>query len=87
MQRERNQKKLDDLRANKQHIQSQIEDAKKLKYEALEEYKKEKLQVDAVVQRMIEEDREMARITQQKMEQAQADMILSVNEKRALLKR
>jgi len=36
---------------------------------------------------MIGEDREMARITQQKMEQAQADMILSVNEKRALIRR
>lgn len=70
MQRERNQKKLDDLRANKAAIQSQIDQAKELKAEALEEYKKEKQQVDAVVQRMIDEDREMARITQQKMEQA-----------------
>ena len=43
MQRERNQNKLNDLRANKAHIQSQIDDAKKLKAEALEEYKKEKL--------------------------------------------
>lgn len=58
-----------------------------MKHEALEEYKKEKLQVDAVVQRMIGEDREMGRIQQQKMEQAQADMILSVNEKRALTRR
>ena len=87
MQRERNQKKLDDLRFNKAAIQSQIDQAKELKAEALEEYKKEKSQVDAVVQRMIGEDREMARIQQQKMEQAQADMILSVNEKRALLRR
>lgn len=45
------------------------------------------MQVDNVVQRMIDEDREMARITAQKMEQAQADMILSVNEKRALQRR
>jgi hypothetical protein len=62
MHRERGQKKLDDLRANKAHIQSQIDAAKQLKYEALEEYKKEKNQVDAVVQRMIDEDREMGRI-------------------------
>ena len=48
---------------------------------------KEKNQVDAVVQRMIEEDNESARIQQQKKEQSQADMILSQNEKRALLKR
>lgn len=36
---------------------------------------------------MIDEDREMARITGLKMEQAQADMILSINEKRALQRR
>ncbi len=36
---------------------------------------------------MIDEDREMAHITQLKMEQAQADMILSLNEKRALQRR
>jgi hypothetical protein len=36
---------------------------------------------------MIDEDREMARIQQLKMQQAQADMILSVYEKQALLRR
>ena len=48
---------------------------------------KEKAQVDAVVQRMISEDNEQSRINMQKKEQAQADMILSQNEKRALLQR
>lgn len=55
--------------------------------QAHEEYLKEKAQVDAVVQRMIEEDNEQARIIQQKKEQSQADMILSQNEKRALIQR
>ena len=36
---------------------------------------------------MIEEDNEQAKINMQKKEQSQADMILSMNEKRALLKR
>ena len=36
---------------------------------------------------MIEEDREMARIQNLKMNQSQADMILSQNEKRALIRR
>ena len=36
---------------------------------------------------MIEEDNEQARIIQQKKEQSVADMILSQNEKRALLQR
>jgi hypothetical protein len=48
---------------------------------------KERDQVDAIIQRMISEDREMARIQNLKMQQAQADMILSVNEKRALIRR
>ena len=48
---------------------------------------REKSQVDAVVHRMIEEDNESSRIVQQKKEQSQADMILSQNEKRALVRR
>lgn len=87
MDREKNAKKLEQLRQNKQAIQNQIDLSMELKRQAYEEYKKEKTQVDNVVQRMIDEDREMARITALKMEQAQADMILSINEKRALKKR
>lgn len=87
IERQQNQRKLDQLRENKREIQRQIDDAALLRQQAHEEYLKEKAQVDAVVQRMIEEDNEQARIIQQKKEQSQADMILSVNEKRALLKR
>jgi hypothetical protein len=65
----------------------QIEERKKLEEEARNEYLKEKDQVDNVIQRMINEDREMARIQNLKMQQAQADMILSMNEKRALINR
>ena len=72
---------------NKRSIQQQIDDANQLRQEAHQEYLREKEQVDAVVQRMIEEDNEQNRITQQKKEQSQADMILSQNEKRALQKR
>ena len=87
LEREANQRKLDELRDNKREIQKQIDDAALLRDQAHQEYMKEKAQVDAVVQRMIEEDNEQARIVQQKKEQSQADMILSQNEKRALLKR
>ena len=51
------------------------------------EYLKERDQVDTVVQRMIDEDRESARIMALKQQQAQADMILSHNEKQALIRR
>jgi len=62
MQREANQNKLNQLIGNKRSIQQQIEDASILRQQAHEEYLKEKSQVDAVVQRMIEEDNEQARI-------------------------
>jgi len=86
-ERSANLQKLEDLRMNKATIQEQIVEREKLRDEAYQEYLKEKAQVDAVIQKMIEEDNELGRITMQKKEQAQADMILSINEKRALNRR
>ena len=60
---------------------------KKQAEEAKIEYLKERDHVDSMILRAIEEDREMARIQNLKMQQAQADMILSVNEKQALFRR
>ena len=85
--REAEAARLQDRVQNKQKIQQQITDNKQLEAEAHQEYLKEKDQVDNIIQRMISEDREMARIQNLKMQQAQADMILSVNEKKALIKR
>lgn len=62
-------------------------DREKLRDEALDEYKKERDSVDTVIQKMIDEDHEMMRINKMKQEQSKQDMILSVNEKKALLKR
>lgn len=81
------QAKQDALNSNKKSIQEQMVEREQLRAEAYQEYVKEKAQVDAVIQKMIDEDMEMMRIQQQKQEQAQADMILSVNEKRAMIKR
>jgi len=75
---------LQKLEQNKRQIQAQIEENNRLREEARREYEKERDQVDKVVKRMIEEDNEMNRIMLQKKEQSQADMILSMNEKRAL---
>lgn len=75
---------LQKLEQNKRQIQAQIDENKRLREEARREYEKERDQVDKVVKRMIEEDNEMNRIMLQKKEQSQADMILSMNEKRAL---
>lgn len=86
-ERENNQKKLEELHRNKKAIQCQIEEASRLREEAYAEYCREKEQVDAIVQRMIDEDNQYQRIMAQKKEQAQADMILSQNEKRQLLRR
>lgn len=87
IQREASQKRLDDMLENKYAIQRQIDSMKDKESEAKMEYLRERDQVDHVIQRMIDEDREMARIQNLKMQQAQADMILSNNEKRALLRR
>ena len=51
------------------------------------EYLREREQVEAIINKMIDEDHEMMRINKMKQEQSKQDMILSVNEKRALLKR
>ena len=57
-ERAANQAKLEALQANKRNIQKQIDENDRLREEAYQEYIKEKGQVDAVVQRMIEEDNE-----------------------------
>jgi len=87
IQRESEEARKIDRLDNKNAIRTQIVDRKQLEVEAQEEYLKERDQVDAIIQRMISEDREMARIQNLKMQQAQADMILSMNEKGALVKR
>lgn len=71
----------------KNKIQDQMLEREYLKEEAQKEYLKERNQVDAIINKMIQEDHEMMRITRMKQEQAKQDMILSVNEKQALLKR
>lgn len=87
IQRESEEARKIDRLDNKNAIRTQIVDRKQLEVEAQEEYLKERDQVDAIIQRMISEDREMARIQNLKMQQAQADVILSMNEKGALVKR
>ena len=59
----------------------------KLREQAYQEYAAERSQVDAIINRMIDEDHEMMRIRKMKQEQSKQDMILSVNEKKALLRR
>ena len=63
-ERDKNQRKLEALQSNKRSIQQQIDDANFARQQAHEEYLREKEQVDAVVQRMIEEDNEQSRIVQ-----------------------
>ncbi len=58
-----------------------------LREEAMNEYMKERSNVDAIINKMIEEDHEMIRINKMKQEQSKQDMVLSQNEKKALLNR
>jgi hypothetical protein len=62
-------------------------DREQLREDAMEEYVRERANVDAIINKMIEEDHEMIRINKMKQEQSKQDMILSVNEKKALLQR
>ena len=62
-------------------------DRERTRDQAFEEYAKERAQVDAIVQKMINEDHEMMRINKMKQDQSKQDMVLSVNEKKALLNR
>jgi hypothetical protein len=71
----------------KRDVQQQMIEREKLREQAYEEYVKERQQVDSIINKMIEEDHEMMRINKMKQEQSKQDMILSVNEKKALLKR
>jgi hypothetical protein len=71
----------------KERIQHQMFEREKLRDEAQKEYLKERDQVDTIINKMIQEDHEMMRIQKMKQEQSKQDMILSMNEKAALLKR
>ena len=73
--------------AMKNDIHKQMLEQEQLKEEAMNEYIKERNNVDAIINKMIEEDHEMIRINKMKQEQSKQDMILSVNEKKALLQR
>ena len=72
---------------NKYQLQNQMQIKEQQRYEAYQEYLKEKDQVDRVVQRMINEDVQHMQMTKQKQEQAKQDMIMSVNEKNAMKRR
>jgi len=94
------QKEIDDLNAKKfreektkqlyeikKDVQVQMQDRETLREQAQTEYVREREQVDTIINKMIQEDHEMMRINKMKQEQSKQDMILSVNEKNALLKR
>jgi hypothetical protein len=78
------QEQLFDMKRN---VQEQMIEREMLREQAYQEYAAERGQVDSIINRMIDEDHEMMRITKMKQEQSKQDMILSVNEKKALLKR
>lgn len=81
------QNKQEQLFDMKRNVQEQMIDRERLREQAYQEYASERSQVDSIINRMIDEDHEMMRITKMKQEQSKQDMILSVNEKKALLKR
>ena len=71
----------------KRDVQQQMVEREKLREMAYQEYVSERQMVDSIINKMIDEDHEMMRINKMKQEQSKQDMILSVNEKKALLRR
>ena len=71
----------------KKDVQSQMVEREKLRDQAYQEYVKEREMVDQIINKMIQEDHEMMKINKMKQEQSKQDMILSMNEKKALLRR
>ena len=54
-----------------------MQDREDLAMEAKEQYQQERSQVDSIINKMIDEDHEMMRITKMKQEQSKQDMVLS----------
>jgi predicted transcriptional regulator len=82
-QREIDRKKAIEALLNKQRIQEQMHDKEMLRLMAQqEEFEREKGQVTDVVNKLIEEDHEMMRLTRMKQDQAKLDMRQSVLEKK-----
>ena len=71
----------------KKDVQYQMQEKESLRQMAFDEYVKEREQVDQIINKMIQEDMEMMKLNKMKQEQSKQDMILSINEKRALIKR
>lgn len=71
----------------KYNLQEQMAMKEQLRREAYEEYIKEKESVDRVINKMIDEDRKMMELTRMKQDQAKMDMIMSVQEKREMLRK
>ena len=81
------QQKKDQLYSLKRDVQGQMVERERLREEAFKEYCKEREMVDNIIQKMIQEDHELVRINKMKQDQSKQDMILSMNEKKALLRR
>jgi hypothetical protein len=80
-------KKKNQLYQLKNEVQGQMVEREQQREMAYKEYVTEREMVDSVIQKMISEDHEMMGINKMKQEQSKQDMILSLNEKKALLRR
>ena len=63
-------KKQEQLYDMKRQVQDQMIEREKLREQAYQEYAAERSQVDSIINRMIEEDHELMRITKMKQEQS-----------------
>ena len=67
-QKEKDRQVFEKMQETKVHVAKQLQEKEALREEAQKEFIKERDQVDAIINKMIEEDHEMMRIQKMKQE-------------------
>ena len=67
-QKEKDRQVFEKMQETKVHVAKQLQEKEALRKEAQKEFIKERDQVDAIINKMIEEDHEMMRIQKMKQE-------------------
>ena len=67
-QKEKDRQVFEKMQETKVHVAKQLQEKEALREEAQKEFVKERDQVDAIINKMIEEDHEMMRIQKMKQE-------------------
>lgn len=79
---QKRQYELEHRYEHRNNLKGQMVEKEQLKLEAMQEYEREKGQVEHVINQMVQEDMAMMNLTKMKQDQAKVDMKQSVLERR-----